>query len=404
MIDLSGDTPEYYYKVITAADVTRAQNEMNLVGEASYNVSMFEAIGAENSGVYYDDALKNVEYYSPNPEYCEEEFIFIIDFGDTTMNTDHLANKLLLEMRNSSDATIYSVLAPQHDNLTYNIYANRDAVIDISGTISSNKIYNGDSFTADLHIDYTQSTLGSTVIYDTHYFDSKLGIKISLINSDGDVVTGTTLLGLYYDMDEVRYDPNIDGTTRIKVADKVDSAEKWIIINTGTSAIATGNYKLRIETFGSTDGIYYGLNSSDFIEFDIEIVNEIYGLNVETTPEEMIINSATGENANEEKTLKYDFTYNSGLTNPSIRVKMYRRGYSSIDDTTYHLVDLADYFTNELTSTGTNEYLINDSPGSEFSFTFNNGTSLVSGTYKLQFILYDDNSVIGSVDKYIIIK
>ena len=275
----------------------------------------------------------------------------------------------------------------------------------MSGTISSNKIYNGESFTADIHIDYTQSVIGSTVIYDTHYFDSKLGIKISLLNSQGDVVTGTTLLGLNYVIDEVRYDPNIDGTTRIKIADKVDSAEKWIIINTGTATIPTGHYKLRIESFGSPDGIYYGLNSSDYIEFNIEIINEIYGLNVETTPEEMIINAETGLNENKQNTLKYNISYNSGLTNPSIHVKMYRRGYNTIDDTSYHVVDAQDYFSNTFTSTSKpNEYLVVSGPEEEFDFTFTNKADLMTGTYKLEFILYDDNSVIGSVDKYIIIK
>ena len=405
MIDLSGNTPEYYYKTISASDYASAVNELNTIGEVSYNVSMFETMGAENSGVYYNDVTKNAAYYSSSPEYCEEEFIFIIDFADTSITSNYLNNKLLLEMRNSSDATIYSVLSAQHDDLTYNIYANSDAVIVMSGTISSNKIYNGDTFYVDLTIDYTQSTVGSVTVYDTHYFDSKLGIKISLINSQGNVVTGTTLLGLNYNIDEIRYDPNIDGTARIKIADKVDSAEKWVIINTGTSAIATGNYKLRIESFGSPDGIYYGLTASDMIEFNIEIINEIYGLNVETTPEEMIINSETGQNENKENKIGYTVFYNSGLTQPNIRFKLYRRNYNNIDDTSYSLVDAQDYFETVLDpSTNTNEYILRDEPDEEFNVLFTTKDDLISGTYKMVFELYDDTALIGTVDKYFIIK
>ena len=405
MIDLSRNTPEYYYKVVDATELARAQAEYQNVGEVSYNISTFEAMGAENSGVYYDDAAMNAIYYNSSQEYANEEFIFIVDFGDTTITTDQLQNKLLLEMRNSSDATIYSVFAPQHDNLTYNIYANKDAIIEMDGSISANKIYNGDEFTADITIDYTQGSIGSTVIYDTHYFDSKLGIKISLLNSDGEVVTGTTLLGLYYVIDEVRYDPNIDGTTRIKIADKVDDAEKWIMINTGTSAIASGTYTLRVESFGSPDGIYYGLESSDHVDFEIEIVNEIYGLNVETTAEEMSINKDTGANENGSNSISYTVKYNSGLNDPNIRFKLYRRNYNTIDDTTYSLVDAQDYFTDELVSTSNeNEYLINDDPDDEFEVEFETGENLMSGTYKMQFILYDENAIIGSVDKYFIIK
>ena len=405
MIDLSQNTPEYYYKVINSTDVANAQTEFTNVGEVSYNLSMFEAMGAENSGVYYDDVAKNALYYNTSQQFANEEFIFIIDFGDTNITTDQLQNKLLIEMRNASDATIYSVFAPQHDALTYNVYADKDAIIQMDGEISSNKIYNGDSFTTDIQIDYTQSSVGSTVIYDTHYFDSKLGIKISLLNDQGQVVTGTTLLGLYYIIDEVRYDPNIDGTTRIKIADKVDDAEKWIIVNTGTSSIATGDYTLRIESFGSPDGIYYGLESSDYVDFEIEIINEIYGLNVTTTAEEMSINKDTGLNENGENEINYTVSYNSGLNDPNIRFKLFRRNYATIDDTTYSLVDAADYFTNELTPSGiTNEYMVSDDPGESFNVTYTTGEDLVSGTYKMQFILYDDTAVIGTVDKYFIIK
>lgn len=411
MIDLSGNTPEYYYKVISASDYSSAQQELQNVGEVSYNISMFEAMGAENSGVNYNDVTKNAAYYNTSPEYCEEEFIFIIDFADTNITQNYLNNKLLLEMRNSSDATIYSVLSAQHDDLTYNVYNNSDAVIDMSGTISETKIYNGDSFDVDLTIDYTQSTVGSVTVYDTHYFDSKLGIKISLINDQGNVVTGTTLLGLNYGIYDpnndttLRYDPNIDGTTRIKIADKVDSAEKWVIVNTGTSAIATGNYKLRIESFGSPDGIYYGLTASDMIEFNIEIINEIYGLDVSTTPEEMSINSETGKNENGENSIGYTVFYNSGLTQPNIRFKLYRRNYNNIDDTSYSLVDAQDYFSTVLdASPNEKEYILRDEPDEEFNVEFETNEDLVSGTYKMVFELYDNTALIGTVDKYFIIK
>ena len=405
MIDFSNGSLEYYYHVINATDVANAQQELANVGEVSYGLSMFEAMGAENSGVLYNDALKNAQYYDSTLEYCEEEFIFIVDFADTTISSNMLNNSLLMELRNANDQTIYSVLANEHGSMIYNIYADKDALIEASGTISSNKIYNGDEFTVDLTIDYTQDSVGSTVIYDTHYFDSKLGIKISLINSDGDVVTGTTLLGLYYEIDEVRYDPNIDGTTRIKIAEKVDDAEKWIKVNTGTSTIPSGHYKLRIETFGSPDGIYYGLESSDYVEFNIEIINEIYGLNVETTAEEMIINSATGNNENGENSITYTITYNSGLNDPNIRMKVYRRNYTTIDDHTYTLVNATNIFTDTLTTTSnSNEYLLVDDPASSNEVTFTLGEDLVSGTYKVEFILYDDNAPIGNVTKYFIIK
>ena len=404
MIDLSKNTPEYYYHIITQSDVNAATTELSTNNEVTYNFSMFEVMGAINSGVYYSDASKNSEYCTTN-NYCNEDFIFIIDFGDTNITSDALNNELLIEIRNATNDTIYSVLAPQHLDLVYNIYANKDAVIDIDGELDKDKIYAGESFTADLNIEYTQSTVGSATIYDTHYFDSKLGIKISLINEDGNVVPGITLLGLYYTIGEDRYYPNIDGTTRVKIADKVDSAEKWIIVNTGTSSLASGDYKLRVETFGSPDGIYYGLNSSDYIDFDIEIVNEIYGLNIETSAEEMMIDAETGLNTNGVNTIVYNVRYNSGLTNPKINFKMYRRNYDEVYDTTYTLVDALDYFDTVLfQGYDTNEYVFLSDPTDNAQVTFTLKDNLLTGTYKIEFILYGDTSVIGTLERYIIIK
>ena len=403
MIDLSKDNPEYYYHVINQTDVTNATAEISNHGEAAYTLSLFEAMGALNSGVYYNDASKNIEYCSTG-NYCNEDFIFIIDFGNTSIAADALNNKMLMEIRDTDD-TIYSVLAPQHQDLIYNIYYNKDAVIDINGTIDKNKIYAGESLIADLEIDYTQSMVGSTTIYDTHYFDSKLGIKISLLNEDMQVVPGTTLLGLNYQINNVNYYPNIDGTTRIKVADKVDSAEKWVIVNTGTSKIASGNYILRIESFGSPDGIYYGLNSSDYVDFNIEIVNEIYGLDINTSSEEMIIDATSGLNANGENSIIYNVRYNSGLRNPKINFRMYRRNYNSMYDTTWSLVDAKDYFDNAFSDGfSTNEYVALQNPQDNSTIPLTTKENIMSGTYRLEFILYGDSSPIGTVEKYIVIK
>ena len=404
MIDLSGTSPKYYYHVIDSGDVSAKTQEMNTVGEASYDLSMFEVMGAIGSGVYYDDATMNTSYFHTNPNYSEEEFILIVDFGDTTINSNQLNKKLLMELRSGDGQTIYSVLAPQHKELTYSIYANQDAIIDLDGTLSSNKIYSGDSVLADLTFTYTQQMIGSTIVYDTHYFDSKLGVKISLINEDDEVVTGTSLLGLYYELSQTRYDPNIEGTTRIKVADKVGSTEKWININTGTSSIASGNYTLRFESFGSPDGIYYGLTSSDTLDFEIEIINEIYGLNVEAEPEEMIVNTETNKTEKGNNSITYNFTYNSGLTNPNIKFKMYRRNYASASDTTYSLVDANNYFSGLVSSGREKEYVVENSLSDEFTHTFTYKDNLMSGTYRLEFILYDGSSKIGTIEKYIIVK
>ena len=141
------------------------------------------------------------------------------------------------------------------------------------------------------------------------------------------------------------------------------------------------------------------------IEFNIELINEIYGLDGDTAAEEMIINSETGKNENGENKIGYTVFYNSGLTQPNIRFKLYRRNYNNIDDTTYSLVDAQDYFADTLAaSPNAKEYIIRDEPDEEFNVQFETKDDLVSGTYKMVFELYDDTALIGTVDKYFVIK
>jgi hypothetical protein len=84
---------------------------------------------------------------------------------------------------------------------------------------------------------------------------------------------------------------------------------------------------------------------------------------------------------------------------------MYRRDYTQELSTEYHLVDAADYFSSYLVDTSTTgEYKIIDQPVDLCTYTFTTKTDLLTGTYKLEFILYDGNSAIGSIEKYIFIK
>ena len=69
-----------------------------------------------------------------------------------------------------------------------------------------------------------------------------------------------------------QYYPRTDGTTRINIASSVANVSSDIKINTPVS-FAPGSYKLLIESFGSPDGIYYGLYSSASTEIDFKVLN-----------------------------------------------------------------------------------------------------------------------------------
>ncbi|MBR7042339.1 MAG: hypothetical protein IKI04_02435, partial [Bacilli bacterium] len=404
MIDISGDSPKYYYHIITAAEETAAAQAIQTDTEASYPLSMFEVMGAFNSGSYYDDAAMNAAYYNATGNYDYEEFIFIVDFADTNIDTTSLQNSLLFELQNATGESIIGVLGIQHSNMLYNIYADRDALIDLEGTISKNDIYAGETVLLNINTNYTQYQSAGIITYDTSHIGDKLGLEISILDENGTIVPGTSMMGLYYDIDGSRYFPNVDGTTRIKIADKVGNVETWIRLATGTSNIATGDYTIRIASFASPDGLYYGIDTSDVLNFPVHIINEIYGLKVTTNPENLVIDKTTGLNLLGSAATSFTVEYNSGLTNPSIHVRMNRREYDEIYDTGYTAVNLYDYVSNISEARVDGNYVMISNPQATNTITLEYKPGLLNGTYKLEFMLYDSNSLIGTVEKYVIIK
>ena len=400
MLDIIEGSPKYYYHIITEEEETVAKQELQNYGEATYNFKIFTTMGSTSNNSHYDDDIMNKVYY--NNKNSDEEFIFIVDFSSAGISGDVLNNSLLVELRDDDNQTIYSVLGIEHEQMRYNLYSNRDSIINVEASINKNPLYVGNNAIINLSTNYQSLAIGSDMIYDTKYFDSKLGLKIILKDNNGKEVTGNGLIGAYFLMDGKRYYPDVDGTTRIKIADKVGNVSRWLEFNTENASIATGTYKIVIETFGSPDGIYYGTDVSAKTELELNIINSIYGLKSTLSPENTVIDTTLQEDT---KNMKFTISYDSGLSNPVIRMSLYRRKYDSIYDTDYELVDLNDYVSQALFKTDIEkEYvLISDpEPINELNLLLN--SNVKTGTYKLEFKLYDGNTYIGKAKNYIIIK
>ncbi|MBR7042447.1 MAG: hypothetical protein IKI04_02990, partial [Bacilli bacterium] len=400
MLDFVNGVPEYYYHVMTANDVATATADYQANNNeiCSYPLSMFTTMGSVNSSNNYNDAAKNLLYYDGTDS--SEEFIFIVDFSDANIDSDKLNQKLLIEMRNSQEEDMISVLGSQHANLTYNVYTNKDSQIDINVDTSLNPLYIGYNDVFDVTINYQNSNLSGVSIIDTQYFDSKMGVQIYITNADGHVVSGTDLTGTYFLMDEQRYYPDISGYTHIKLTDKVGNTEKWIVFNTENSGLATGTYTFNFEAFASPDGIYYSSGTPDYYHENINIINSTYGLNPTINDNSVIYSSSN------DKTFDLTIEYTSLLTSPNIRLQMYRRKYDEIYDTDYQTYDLQDFLISNLDQSTSNqyEYIIDNNPIRTRNYTFPVNSNLTTGTYRLVFRLYDGDTMIGEIYRYIIVK
>ena len=397
MLDFVEGSPEYYYHVITSEDVLNAENEFNREGDCSYPLSMFTRMGSKSNNSNYDDALKNTIYYDGVDS--SEEFIFIVDFSDTDIQSNKLNNTLLIEMRDINEESMITVLGIQHSQLTYNLYSNMDSKININAEVSDNPLYIGYNDIFDVSINYQATSLSDTVITDTQYFDNKLGIQIYLKNNEGNVVSGTDLTGTYFEIDGLKYYPDISGYTHIKLSDKVGNTRKWLVFNTENSSLATGNYTFVIEAFASNDGIYYSKGTPQYKNIDISIINSKYGFNPTISEDSTIFESSGNKN------LKINITYTSLLDNPNIRIAMYRRKYDEVYDTNYELVDINNYLNQPLTATNNEkEYILKRNPSDTNDFAMLLKENLLTGTYRISFRLYDGDTQIGEIQRYIIIK
>ncbi len=406
MIDFaSASRPEYYYYIVNSADNATFGSDFNTTGEIEYPLSSFRRMGSLDPTNKYDDAVANSIYYDSSNHRAIEEFIFIVDFADTNISDDMMDCSLLIDILDQDEEVIYSVLGIQRSNLVYNIHANHQSAITVHANVSKPLVYVGDIEDLRVTVDFNQSDQNSSNrIIDTTYYEQKLGIKISFINPLGNQVNGVDLMGTSFTLDGETFYPRSDGTLRIKLADRVANAYSNIRINTENSTFLSGLYTIKVEGFYSSDGIYYGPtpNSTDTVTF--RFMNELYGLKATIPEKELIFNHETGQNDNLTNFLNVKVEYSGAVIDPNIKVALYRRSYTDIYEMTYDMVDIKDYVSDELVEYDTNIYDLFDQVDDENTYTFSMNSNLVTGTYKLEFRLYDNTSYVGNVTKYIIIK
>ena len=405
MIDLATTgNPDYYYYVINQADYNASVQELAQQHEISYRLSKFIKMDSSSSGNIYDDNAANLRYYDSTNHVAEEEFIFIVDLKDTNLNTDVIEEQLLFELRKPNSQAI-PVLDVEQVRMRYNLYNNKDGINNLNDSLSNTNLDIGKDTTLTVITDFAQQQVDNTRIIDTNFYDLKLGIKITILDANDNIVNGVSLLGLNYEYNGVTYYPRVDGTTRFNIAERVANVSSRIKINAQNANIATGNYKLRIDTFGSSDGIYYGLVSSRQTTLNFRIVNEIYGLSIDLADNDVLVDAETGKSQDGNNTLAFNVKYASGLTSPSIRLFVQRRTYAAAFTYNYTSFDYNNIFTTELDSTGnTNEYYVARYPNSENLFNLTTKDNLTTGTYRLEFRLYDYDTYIGSAYRDIIVE
>lgn len=407
------DKPEYYYYTVTEDSYQTAVNQLATDREVTYRLSDFIKMGSISNNNTYSDALNNRKYFTDEYGRVVEEFIFIFDFKETTTTGTHADNSMLFELRNNEDRTLISVLGIRQSLMNYSLYDSSNAVLKQTVNPSSNYMYYDIPFNIDYStaIGYDQ-TEGRESIINTNYESSSMGLNVSIFDSSGTQVSSSLLSGTNIVIDHVPYFADSDGVYRIKLTGKVATIKRTVSIYSD-ALLPAGNYTLKFTLFASADGRHnsHALESGE-AEIPVTLVGADNSIKVTTSDETKLVYGDTSVNELNLKYNTYVVSYTTVLTNPNVRVSLYKRNIDNKDTTVYTEVDFNTLFSNELTSPSelsysaksTYEKMLKVNAGVSNTLYFNFNDNLTSGTYKLVFKLYDNNQLIDEEFKYVIVK
>lgn len=396
--------PEYYYFRVTQAVYNDSLEQLRLYDEITYPLRNFIKMDSTSSGNTYSDRTSNLLYYDDEAGLVDEEFMFIFDFKECTETGEHLNNTMLFELRNSEERTVYSVLGIREGLMLYNTYDSSNVVLSQTIADSEQYLYYNipDDMTYTTKIQYDETANRQSVI-DTNYESSSMGLNILFLDSDGEPVSSSLLIGTSFIIDNHQYFADGDGVFRIKLAGKVSNLIRNAKL-TVNKDLPAGPYKIRYTLFASDDGLHNSnAEASVSQEFNVTVVSADHSIMVTCDDTSKLVDGESVLNMNNSKVNTYTVKYDAQLTNPNFRVEIYKRAVGSVDSTSYVTVPFNQLFKNSLNVASDNEMYISMDGRTQKNFDFQLQDTLISGTYRVVFKLYDGNQLIDDDVQYVIV-
>lgn len=379
----------YSYKITTSEDIFHYQDSCsaeNCSKYATYPFTLFSEVGKENNEFFTENYTGNIN----------ESFTVMVDFSQTEMTSDYENVTLSLELRDQDQMVIPTL----KDSIkSFNIYTSTNIIPYIQSSFTSTIEYNSNSVNSiSLDIGLLQESKDNIPINNTTYEDMDLGLGIKMVDSEGNIVSKEHLKNMKFMMDNQVYTPESDGVVRINLNSGLASTNKTLTIETsrGDLDLASGTYFLKLYSYASYDGVYSTFTSNE-ISIGVS-VNGSTASHVEKFDVHMdnVIKYS-------DKKIDLGIDYAGGLTNPNVRVSLYKKEQLTAYNQDYVLVDLADYLTDSLVPASDNAYYLISNLVANNSITLNT-KQLDCGGYLFVFELYDGDNRIGSLEKKFIVR
>lgn len=398
--------PEYYYFRVTQANYDQAILQLSQYNEITYRLDQFVKMNSTSPNNTYDDASANLLYYDSSTGLVDEEFMFIFDFKEcTSVVGDHLNNTMLFELRNSEDRTVFSVYGQREEAMVYSTYESSNVVLNQVFEDNDSYLYynNPDEFTYSTQIQYNQTQNNQSVI-DTNYESSSMGLNVTFLDRQGEVVSSSMLLGTTFHINNRDYSADGDGVFRIKLAGKVSNLVRDVSL-TANSDLPAGEYTIRYTLFASDDGLHNSsVGNSVTRDFTVHVVSADNSIVVECDDSTKLVFGETGLNYAGTRINSYHVTYSAQVNNPNFRIEIFKRDLTDIQTTGFTSVAFSSLFADNLMTASDNEVYFDMESETEKTFQFTLGQTLTSGTYRIAFRLYDNNQLIDEEWKYVIVQ
>ena len=409
MIDFAqGNNPITYYYEVDAAEYAAAQAEFASTGEVNYNLTKFKRMSSTNNNYMYDDATANAQYYNSTTKLVDEEFIFIFDLSQTDGSYIVSDKSMLFNLYNTIDNVtnvVANVYGNNADQMIYSTYLNDNQILNENITDYSTYVYHNSSnnvkYSTEIGYDHT---ITGVAIVDTNYNSSAMGLNVKLIDSSNNQVSSNKLIGTYFVYNGQNFFADADGTFRIKLAGKVSEISSNLVLVTDDT-IDEGTYTLEYTLFASEDGLHNSDDRSVTKSYTINVISSLSSIVVDCEDEAKLIIGETGLNASGDTTNEYSVKVTSGLSNLQVMLEVQKRKINTVDTTEYEKVGFGTLFSNSYSANSNNEVALGITTSGTHSVTLNINPvdNLTSGTYRLNFKLYDNGVLIDSEYKYVIV-
>ena len=385
----------YEYIISTDSDLY-GYNEN---GYASYPLTMFSELGTLGAHYYSESS-----YYSDS---VLENFIVIVDFQNTSIDTTYNNVSLYMELICNEYVRPTINSSKKKFNIVNQDSGETNLLIDeINNSI---ELASGDNYTIGFTGQLINNNYSGSAIINTINENKNVYLGIRAYYSNGSIIPSDKLTNLIFRVNGIEYyfDNNNTLTINLGSASNINDIDSELII----TSMETGNllpvddYEFKIFNYTSFGNINYVIDNESInyqsVPFRISS-NVYYGdytFKVKVDDQSYIIDK------NGSRTFNFNIKQ-SGLNDPNIRVSLYKKhNLTSSVDQSYALVDLGDYIDDSLEEATSNVYyLVNGTPESDSNYTLNIASTAETFAYKLVFYLYDGNTKVSEVEKYIIIK